>query len=64
LLVEKFRVELHRWVQVDSASLLPLSIALKVIEHVRYIQRGLTVHQLSNSLNSSGGGLVCSPSYR
>ena len=49
MLVEKFRVELHRWVQVDSASLLPLSIALKVIEHVRYVQRGLTIHQLSSS---------------
>ena len=38
----KFRVELRRQAQVDNTSLLPVSIELEVIEHVKSVQRGLT----------------------
>ena len=54
-LVEKFRVELRRWVQVDGASLLPPSMALKVINHVGSVRRSLTIHQLSSSLDPPDG---------
>ena len=46
---------LRRWAQVDSASLLPLSMALKVIEHARSIRRGLAIHLLPSTLDPSGG---------
>ena len=39
---EKFRAELRKKVQVDGASFLPLLIALKFTEHVKYVRRGLT----------------------
>ena len=49
LLVEKFRVDLRKQAQVDGTSLLPPFMTLKIIEHVRFVQWGLTVHQLSSS---------------
>ena len=50
--------------KVDDASLLPLFIALKVIEHVRSIQRGLAIHQFIEPVRSVRRGLACSPIYR
>ena len=55
MLVEKFRVELRRWVQVDGASFLPPSMALKVIDHVTSVRWVLAIHQLSNSPDPSCG---------
>ena len=43
------------WAQIDGTTLFPPSMALKVIEHARFVQQDLAVHQLSSTLDPSGG---------
>ena len=49
---------MRTWVQVDGALLLPPSMALKVIEHARSVQRGLAVHQVTEHVRSVRRGLT------